>query len=110
MEIGPQLIAYDQPTEATQPSEGAFDDPAIRPIGRFGSGMVLLLSSGLPERGERSAPVRPSSDGDVGQQCRGADTPASALPPPHRPTQASAATHRTLSALAPGPVGSRTAG
>ena len=71
------------------------EDPALIPIVRFVSVMVLLPSWGHSEC------RRLSSAGDVQRQCRGADTPASAPVPPHRPRQSSGATHRAPGAPAP---------
>src|SRR5258706_8858967 len=104
------LVVFAHAPILGQPEEGPFEDPALRPIGRFVSVMVLALSRGPTERAVSAEQVRPSSDGAVRRQCHGVDTPASALPPRHRPTQSSAAIHPVLCALAPGCARSNTAG
>ena len=92
------LIVHDQPSVTKQPSKGSFEDPAITPIGRFGSVMRALLSS----RRFQCMPL--SSAGDVQRQGRGVDRPASAPARLHRPTQSTGATQRAPGAPAPHPA------
>jgi hypothetical protein len=55
MEIGPQLIAYDQPTEATQPGQGAFHHPAVssQPLARLNPQRAIRFE----RRGTKEKPV-----------------------------------------------------
>ncbi len=93
-----------QAAKARHPGKAAFDDPATRPIGRFVSVMLSVLSGGLTYW------VVLSSAGDIRRQCRGADTCASAPAPQYRPTRSSGATPGSPSALAPDRPGSRRTG
>jgi hypothetical protein len=55
MEIGPPLIAYGQPTEATQPGQGAFHHPAVssRPLARLNP----QRANRFERRGTKEKPV-----------------------------------------------------
>jgi hypothetical protein len=55
MEIGPPLIAYGQPTEATQPGQGAFHHPAVssQPLARLN----LQRANRFERRGTKEQPV-----------------------------------------------------
>src|SRR5262249_50985441 len=72
---GQVLIVLAHPPVASDPGEGAFDDPASRPIRRFVSVMRSTLSGVL------SCEAAPSRDGAVRREYRGRDALASAPAP-----------------------------